>query len=51
MNMNKQAYTKPATQVFEIESQQVLAASLGDDERGSLYDEIEFRDEYRKDHA
>ena len=49
MNMNKKAYTKPATQVFEIESQQVLAASLGDDKRGSLYDEIEFSDEYCTD--
>ncbi len=49
MNMNKKAYTKPATQVFEIESQQVLAASLGDDKRGSLYDEIEFSNEYCTD--
>ena len=47
--MNKKAYTKPATQVFEIEFQQVLAASSGNDQRGALYDEIEFSDEYCTD--
>ena len=47
--MNKKAYTKPATQMFEIESQQVLAASSVDDKRGALYDEIEFSDEYCTD--
>ena len=39
----------PATQVFEMEPQQVLAASPGEDKRGALYDEIEFSDEYCTD--
>lgn len=49
MNMNKRVYMRPATQVFEIEPQQVLAASSVDDKRGALYDEIEFSDEYCTD--
>ena len=49
MNMNKRVYRRPATQVCEIEPQQVLAASSVDDKRGALYDEIEFSDEYCTD--
>ena len=49
MNMNKKVYTMPATQVFEMDPQQVLAASSGNDQRGTLYDEIEFSDEYCTD--
>ncbi|MCI6294574.1 MAG: hypothetical protein MR605_02285 [Bacteroidales bacterium] len=49
MNMNKKVYTMPATQVFEMDPQQVLAASPGNDQRGALYDEIEFSDEYCTD--
>ena len=45
MNMNKKVYTMPATQVFEMDPQQVLAASSGNDQRGALYDEIEFSNE------
>ena len=47
--MNKNVYTMPATQVFEVDPQQVLAASSGNDQRGALYDEIEFSDEYCTD--
>ncbi len=49
MVKNKQTYIQPAMQVFEIEPQQVLAGSLEEDKRGSLYDEIEFSDEYCTD--
>ena len=47
--MNKKVYTMPATQVFKMNPQQVLAASSGNDQRGTLYDEIEFSDEYCTD--
>ena len=42
-------YVKPALQVFEMDSQQLLAGSLGEDKRGALYDDIEFSDEYCPD--
>ena len=47
--MNKKVYTKPSILVFEMDPQQVLAASSVDDKRGALYDEIEFSDEYCTD--
>ena len=49
MVKNKHTYIQPAMQVFEMESQQLLASSLEEDKRGALYDDIEFSDEYCTD--
>ena len=46
MDKEKKRYIKPVMQVYGIEPTSILAASPGEDPRGSLYGEIEFSDEY-----
>ena len=49
MEKSKKKYIKPAMQVYKIEPTTLLAGSPLGEERGSLYDEIGFSDDYCTD--